>query len=210
MIALMRQVGMNAFQTVLVPNVAPDQVKRLNHLSMDALLREPFDAQLEIDRPMTIVHPVHESSSWNVYLSSDISDVLLNVAYWNTEMADPAVREMWSRRTVTYFIYDQRSSLFAPSKFCAYLTRSAAHKDSLPLRAVRRVPMYIEINRSGHIFDGGQAQTHLQQHLAMRPTESNDYQAVASAFAAWIPHYADAVAVHPQGPLFLVPPPWFV
>jgi hypothetical protein len=36
-IALMRHSGMNAFQTTLLPNIAPVEIRRLNHLDKRAL-----------------------------------------------------------------------------------------------------------------------------------------------------------------------------
>ena len=40
-VALMRQVGMKAFQTVLFPELAPPEVQRLNQLAVGALSRRP-------------------------------------------------------------------------------------------------------------------------------------------------------------------------
>jgi len=47
---LLRHIGISAFQTVLLPAVEPEQIKRLNHSSMQQLREGNLDVPSELSR----------------------------------------------------------------------------------------------------------------------------------------------------------------
>jgi hypothetical protein len=53
-IYIMREAGMNAFQTVLLPEFDPLQIKRLNHLKLDEIHNEVLPIRKEIERAVSI------------------------------------------------------------------------------------------------------------------------------------------------------------
>src|SRR5205814_2089154 len=116
-VALMRQVGMKAYQTVLFPYLAPAEVKRLNHLEAAALLAQNLDVDREIERALAVTEPLITMTDYDIHLVGDILTVILNLRQWNEDMATEEARRLWGSRTVTYFVYDEESGLFAPSKF---------------------------------------------------------------------------------------------
>src|SRR5215213_7268299 len=67
----------------------------------------------------------------------------------------------WGRHTVTYFVADPRSGLFAPSKFCAYVDVTASTQG-----AAMTVARYLSLDEAEPRFDGHRARVHLTRHLA--------------------------------------------
>src|SRR5262249_16236517 len=119
-VALMRQVGMKAYQTVLFPYLAPGDVKRLNHLAAAALPAQNLDVAREIERALAVTEPMIAMNDYDIHLAGDLLAVMLNVRQWNEDMSTERCRLTWSSRTVTYFVYDEESGLFDPAKICAY------------------------------------------------------------------------------------------
>ncbi len=119
-IALMRQVGMKAYQTVLFPYLAPADVQRINQLSRDALFVQDLDVDREIERALAVTEPMISMTNDDIHLVGDLLGVMLSLRRWNEDMLDDIGKRMWGRRTVTYFVIELESGLFAPSKFCAY------------------------------------------------------------------------------------------
>jgi hypothetical protein len=60
-IALMRNVGINAFQTYLLPNITTERIKRLNHSDDVRQFSEIIDIKNEITRVFSIVQPIKET-----------------------------------------------------------------------------------------------------------------------------------------------------
>ena len=69
-ILLMRHIGMNAHQTLLLPHVAPNEIKRLNHLSSDELTRESLDARSELERAILISEPLAMTDEYRIHFGS--------------------------------------------------------------------------------------------------------------------------------------------
>ena len=120
-LTIMRILGMNAFQTVLLPETSPNDIKRLNNTALDRLLNEGIDVVREIERAIEVTTPTDAGESLDLYLAPDISQVLWNLHSWNRCLVTEPGRTLWGNRTITYFVFDPRFGLFAPSKFCAYL-----------------------------------------------------------------------------------------
>src|SRR5262249_37732635 len=104
-IVLMRHIGMRAFQTTLFPHLTPQEVQRLNHLSLADLCGEGVPVEQEIERAITISEPAIAMTDHDIHLVGDLLEVFLNLRQWNEDLAKEGKR-LWGRRTVTYFVYD--------------------------------------------------------------------------------------------------------
>jgi hypothetical protein len=213
-VALMRQVGMRAYQTVLFPYLAPADVQRLNQLEVAALSAQNLDIDREIERALAVTEPMITMSDYDIHLVGDILTVMLNLRQWNEDMSTEAARRLWGSRRVTYFVYDEESGLFAPSKFCAYTaipTRpplpDPSHKGAG--LGTMTIAVYTALNDSSHLLDGHRAHRHLSTALGMIAVNPGDYPEVEGAFLQWREHHADVVVLHPAGPVFLMSPGWF-
>src|SRR5439155_6995762 len=120
-IILMRHIGMNAFQTALLPHFTPSEVQRLNHATLDQLAGENIRTEPELQRAMRSVEPVTNLPDKRIHLAGDLLSVVLNVRQWNQDVATAVGAELWGTRTVTYFVYDRQTGAFAPAKFCGYV-----------------------------------------------------------------------------------------
>ncbi len=183
-VLVMRHIGMSAFQTVLFPRVAGEEVKRLNHLQVAALGGAGLPVSEEIERALSVSQPLGSACGKRIHLVDDLLEVMLNLLRWNTEMATPEAEAVWKRRTVTYFVFDPRTRQFAPSKFCAFTAVpevtgiEMAGKGADNARGVYQTSMtltlYGQLDQSEPLFDGGRAQQHLTRGLAMIPQTPSD------------------------------------
>jgi hypothetical protein len=210
----MRHIGMNAFQTVLFPQFAGEEIKRLNHLPLHVLFDKNLPVQAEIERALSISEPVLTVSERRIHFVGDMMDVMLNLRCWNQELATPEGRALWGRRTITYFVFDPRSGNFAPSKFCAYMAIETATESrirvGLPLATTQmRVSLYVTLDGTDSAFDGGRARSHLIRRLAMLPRTMSDISEMKLLFERWLARHSTCITVHPSGPVFLLPPLWF-
>jgi len=213
-VALMRQVGMKAYQTVLFPFLSPEEVQRLNHLEVAALSAENLDIDQEAERALTVTEPMTTMTDYDIHLAGDLLAVMLNLRQWNEDMATERARGLWDSRTVTYFVYDEESGLFAPSKFCAYTAiptwlplPNASHKGAG--LGTMTISIYVALNDGSHLLDGNRAQRHLTDGLGMTAVKPEDLPKVNTAFSLWHDRHADCINPHPAGPIFLVCPEWF-
>jgi hypothetical protein len=69
---LLRNIGMNAFQTILFPNIDRKEIKRINHLDSDAIQRENLDVQAELDRVFIVSEACLSLSSQQIHFVGDI------------------------------------------------------------------------------------------------------------------------------------------
>jgi hypothetical protein len=213
-VALMRQVGMKAYQTVLFPYLTPEEVQRMNHLELPALLAQNLDIDREIERALTITEPLIAMTDYDIHLVGDILTVMLNLRQWNEDMATERARSLWGSRRVTYFVYDEESGLFAPAKFCAYTAVPTHPPRPDPCHkgaglGTMTIAVYTELNDGSHLMDGHRAQRHLTAGLGMVTISPDDAIELDTAFSQWQARHADVVALHPAGPVFLASPDWF-
>ena len=207
---LLRHVGISAFQTVLLPYIEPEEIKRLNHSSLDSLRSSKLDVPTELNRVFQIVEPVIEDDGQRIHFTSELFDVIRNLHRWNSEITATDGAELWKRRTVTYFVFDPVSKLFAPSKFCAY---------SIPVRlspigttsesGLMDMQTYCTLDETDRRFDGNRARTHLMTNLGMNLTAVDNSPEIGLAFNSWLSERAALITVHPSGAKFLVPPTWY-
>lgn len=213
-VSLMRHIGMNAFQTVLFPQFLGEEIKRLNHLPLNALFEKNLPVQDEVERALSISEPVLTISGRRIHFVGDLMDVILNLRCWNQELATPEGGALWGRRTITYFVFDPRSGDFAPSKFCAYMAIQSATELRFelgrpPATAQMRISLYVTLDGTDSTFDGGRARAHLIRRLAMVPKTLKEVPEIEPIFERWLAQHVNHITVHPSGPIFLLPPPWF-
>ena len=211
-IYLMRHIGMKAFQTLLLPHLSSTEIKRLNHTP--SLVNEKLAVPSEIERIFTVSDTVLTTTDRHIHFASDIFEVILNLKKWNCDLVTPEGHRIWGRRTVTYFVHDSSSGEFAPSKFCAYVAiptpdSISSVRSSVPMRSEMTVNLYATLDNTDSRFDGYRAQVHLRKHLGMEVMPHEKSPAVEQLFRQWLEKYSDSITVHPRGPVFLLPPPWF-
>lgn len=214
-ISLMRYVGMNAFQTLLLPHVSVADIKRLNHLDKISLKNERLNVQNEIQRAISVTESVLTDSGRRVHLVGNLLEAMLNLRQWNIELTTENGRALWGRRTITYFVFNPLSKSFAPSKFCAYLNippmvRSGALNSLDEIRAEMTVAFYVTLDGVDSRFDGNKARTHLIKNLGMSHISGSSISPLLPYFDTWLTQHKSSINVHPSGPVFLTPPNWFV
>ena len=213
-VLLMRHIGMNAFQTILFPQISPAEIKRLNHLDQLLLSDEKLNVKREIERAMLVSQAVLTTPERRIHFVANIMEIMLNLRQWNIDLATFTGRNLWGKRTITYFVFDPRSKSFAPSKFCAYLNvpqiaGSKTLRSAGEIRPEMRVEFYVTIDGTDRRFDGRRAWMHLVNNLAMVPYEPRNAPNIRSFFDEWLKVHQNSINVHPAGPIFLVPPRWF-
>lgn len=210
-VRLMRRVGMSAFQTTLLPLIAPAEVKRLNQLPLADLSNEAVDIGCEVERALTIVTPVGRWGRVDVHFVGDLLDALTNLRGWNDDLRTPDGRRTWGKRACEYFAYDPVSRQFAPSKFCAYtpVHSTAGGSEATSLWHRMSAVAYAALNDGTHMMDGQRAWRHLTQGLGMRAVSLDAAGPIAEHFASWLDQNSGAVTVRGGKPTFLLPPEWY-
>ncbi len=208
-VSLMRRVGMDAFQTTLFPHLSAGDIKRLNHLPLSALGEATLDVIPEISRVFQVAEPLSLFRGSSIHFAGNVLEVLLNIRTWNLEMKTTPVRKMWGKRTVTYFVYDDKSGRFAPSKFCAYTFIRVSdfanpRKSNLVDFTGMTIERYVSIDRSEWRFDGHRAKTHLIGNLELELMDSHCNPEIMSRFKAWLNEFGEVINVNPLGPRFIV------
>ena len=207
---LLRHVGINSFQTVLLPAIAPERIKRLNHSSLETLRNADLNAASEQERVFQVVEPVLESDGQQVHFASELFEVVRNLHQWNHQVFDPNASRVWKRRTVTYFVFDPVSKLFAPSKFCAYVIPNRPNASyETTVDGMMNVETYCKLDQSDRRFDGQRARLHLTKNLGMTLVEPSAVAAIDRAFSNWHERSAASIQIHPSGPRFIRPPDWY-
>lgn len=213
-IKLMRHIGMNAFQTTLLPKYSSVEIQRFNYYSIDRLHECKLDIVSEMERVFSVSETLTVLADRRLHFAGNIMDVMLNLHMWNTELTSASARKMWGRRTVTYFVYDPYSNNFAPSKFCAYIgvpnreNSTSMYQRTSGLEAGMTVEFYITLG-DDHRFDGNRAWNHLVNNLAMRLLPPSDVPNITDKFDTWLSKYNESIALHPSGPTFVLPPVWY-
>ena len=212
MISVMRAIGMSAFQTVLFPELDPEEVKALNHAAEGEIRNAGLLVGEEVEKALRIVDGLFDADGRRIHFAADPFDVLRNVATWNEEIRRSAARDAWGSRTVTYFVLDPWTGRFAPSKFCAYVPEGG--EAAIPglfgdgqFRSMN-VALYASIPETAPSFDGQKAWRHLSGGLGFGRVDVRADATVAGKLDAWLDAHRDVVKLHPAGPVVLVPPPW--
>jgi len=210
MILVMRHIGMQAFQTSLFPTIPATEIPVLNRLDLPTLRKKNLNIKREIQRALDVTQPLVADTYPDIHFVSNNMEAILNLRHWNKDMETTTGQELWGKRTITYFLYDRRSRLFAPSKFCAYVSISQLSSVTLPTDgSTMSMVRYKEIDHGEPIFDGQRARRHLAQNLGMRLVKAVDVPDIQKQFQQWLPSFSESINVHPVGASFLLPPTWF-
>ena len=207
-IFLMRRVGLRAFQTSLLPRIEADEIKRLNHLPLDQISEKGLCVVDELERAFAVSEPISSSGDAVIHYVGELFEVSLNVREWNAAVTTPEGRALWGRRTVTYFVFDPRTRLFAPSKFCAYSVLGHLPIIGPSPCSPMTMATYTSLPDNTKLFDGTKAREHLTRRLAMHSVGSEDDR-LSIVFEKWIAKHEGEVSVHPSGPVILRPPRWY-
>lgn len=209
-VSLMRRVGMDAFQTTLFPQFSAREIKHFNHMPSGALREAELDVCPEMSRVFQVAEPLSSFNGARVHFAGNVLEVLLNIRTWNLEMKTIPAKKMWGKRTVTYFVYDDKSGRFAPSKFCAYTfirtsDTSNSGVASLLDFAGMSIERYVSVNRSEWRFDGQRAKEHLVRNLGLALTDSHCNPELLVPFRDWLNEFGQVINVSSSGPRFIVP-----
>jgi hypothetical protein len=212
-ILLMRSIGMDAFHLILLPMYSANEIYGLNRSPIEKLRQTRINIESEITRITNVIEPVFlDDLSNRIHFVGDLTEVKRNVNRWNQDIRLEACKELWGKRTITYFVYDSKTLSFAPSKFCAYIPVLSG-KNKLQLTRLTKPEMSIEIyqgiERNEKIFDGKKARDHLNRCLCMNYKTSLEDARITFEFEDWLARNSDTIRVHPSGPIFLVFPQWF-
>jgi hypothetical protein len=209
-ILLMRHIGMNAHQTLLLPHVPPNEIKRLNHLPLNELTRESLDTRAEVERVLSVSEPLAMTDKYRIHFVGDLLEVICNLQRWNQELKTDVGQSLWKKRASLYFVYDPQSRQFAPAKFCAFLDASHGSREEADSRQlIMTMRLYTSLDESEPRFDGNRAQTHLRKNLGMKVVTPDVAPNVTRNFDKWLRAHEGFITVHPRGPKFLIPPDWF-
>ena len=208
-ILLMRHIGMNAFQTVLLPSHAPNDIKRLNHLKLPELSMEILDTRTEVERVISVSEPIAMTNDYRIHFVGDLSEVISNVQQWNHEISTVEGQELWKKRTSMYFVFDPRTQLFAPAKFCAFLDASRGSQTSDSARLIMTMALYASLDESEPRFDGNRAQKHLTKNLGMKIADPDDVPEINKDFVKWTESNQSSITVRRNRPKFVLMPEWF-
>lgn len=208
-VILMRRLGMQAFQIPLFPNMTGESVKELNHLPGPELINRQIDVMPEIERALSISEPVYTDSSHRIFFVSNVFEVSLNVMEWNQSVTSRDGARQWGKRTVTYFVFDPRSDLFAPSKFCAFIPipdkSLSMESDNSDRILSMTMPYYCSIDVNEPRFDGGVARKHFLYRLGYRQYHTNESPSLFSRFEHWLMGHKDRIGIHPRSAHIFMP-----
>lgn len=209
-IYLMRASGMSAFQTLLLPQLRGEEIRALNHRPLDELIAcPPLDVAPEVERALSVSRPAVGEHGHQIYFASNLYEVMLNARRWNEEASVGDGRSLWGRRTVTFFVHDRASGLFAPSKFCAFVPVGAKARGMQ--RAIEMdICTYTRLDESETRSDGAIARRHLEKRLGMHVTALREHEsATVQAFWAWHASFQRLIRIHPKGPYLIRAPDWW-
>lgn len=227
--AMMRALGIPAFQVPLLPQCDSHSIKMLNALPRAELDRQGPDIQHEIRRVLDITDARVVGDGHRIHKVDNPWTVGMNIRRWNQEMAQPDLAPLWGRRPVQYFAYDPGTAQFAPSKFCAFIPgadlRARATGRWLAMDASARgnvwaaahhsaahamtMDVYGMLGEGDPRFDGHIARRHLQEQLGYQLMPLLGASApVETAFRRW--HGVVAGHVPLRGDVQLLVPPMAV
>jgi hypothetical protein len=211
MIHVMRQVGIDAFQTLLLPDLDRERIKALNH-NAQSLRAVRLDVRPEIERVLAVADPVAVRNEGRLHFAADVFDVLLNLRRWNDEADDPRQADKWRRRSVRYVVVDSATGWCAPAKFAAYVLLPSRHTDSpAPIGIDSRLTFdrYLMLDQAEPLFDGHRAWTYLTRRLGFTSRSYGEAVIESAAFDAWYHRRERLLQVDREQVRLLVPPSAF-
>jgi hypothetical protein len=210
----MRRLGIEAYQTMLLPQHTPEQIAQLNQMSPDELRNAGLRMKPELTRAFAISEPVFSTPQVRVHYAGELLEVMLSVRRFNIDLETVEGRKAWGRRRVRYFVYDPQRDEFAPSKFCGYLPvithfdAACEPHEALASREMT-IDLYTKIEATADKFDGNLAWKHLKRHLGMMVSSGDEHPELLERLSIWVQKRSDSVTIDPRGPVFLLSPQWF-
>jgi len=211
MIHVMRQVGIDAFQTILLPDLNRERIKALNHDAQVLQVVRP-DVLPEIERVLAVAEPVAVRTEGRLHFAADVFDVLLNLRRWNEEADDPRRAEKWRRRAVRYVVVDPATGWCAPAKFAAYVLlprRDAARPMPIGIDNGLTFERYLQLDQAEPLFDGNRAWTYLTRRLGFTSCAYGEATIASKAFDVWYARRERLLQIDREKIRLLVPPSAF-
>ena len=208
-IALLRHLGIKAFQTTLLPQFSGDEIKKLNHLPLPEIRETELDLASELNRIFTVTESLGQVNGTKIHFAANPFEVYLNLRNWNMDIASQNGQKTWKKRTIQYFVFNPWTKQFAPAKFCAYsvipeTTGRSYHSDSYLQTFSMTIPVYAEIDQKNRIFDGQKARRHLEKNLTFALVDGREDRKLSADFDKWIKPFENILNVSKNGPRFLV------
>jgi len=148
---------------------------------------QAFWTSRELNRVFQIVEPVIEDGGHRIHFASELFDVIRNLHRWNSEVSQPDGAGLWKCRTVTYFVFDPVSKLFAPSKYCAYaIPVRSSPIGTASTSGLMNMQTYCVLDEADSGFDGNRARTHLTTDLGMYLKAVGQAPETGLAFSTWL------------------------
>jgi hypothetical protein len=199
-VAMMRRLGMDAFQTSLFPQLTGARVKELNHMPLRDLRRACPAVEPEWERLIAVVKPLRAEAEHRILFVGDPAEVGWNIARWNRAVASAEGRGLWGGkrgyRVVEHFVWAPLDNLFAPSKFAAFVPAGGYDGMSMAL--------YAQLDESEPRFDGHRAWTHLERLGYQR----NEDPGLVAMYRGWAEQHAELLRVKRGDPVIWRPPAW--
>jgi len=211
MIHVMRQVGIDAFQTLLLPDLDRERIKALNHDAQVLLTLRP-DVLPEIERVLAVPEPVAVRNEGRLHFAVDVFDVLLNLRRWNDEADDPRQAEQWRRRAVRYVVVDPVTGWCAPAKFAAYVllpSRAESNPAPIGIDSGLTFERYLQLDQAEPLFDGNRAWTYLTRRLGFSSHAYGEAAIGSAAFDIWYARRHRLLQIDREQVRLLMPPSAF-
>lgn len=201
-VTMMRRLGLDAFQTSLLPQLNGDAIKRLNHLTLAEIGQECPPVGGEWDRLLAVSTPLVERDGVRILLIGDPAEAAWNVHQWNLDLSTDTGRALWAGkrgfRAAEHFVWWPPAGLFAPCKFVAFVPAGGAFGMNMAL--------YASLNESEALFDGRKAWTHVERIGFARCEDAK----VLARFWDWQRSFDTVLRVKRGRPVIWCPPGWAV
>jgi hypothetical protein len=142
-----------------------------------------------------LTQPVGNDPQSEIYYATNSLEVILNVRQWNKDSAQHDAKSWWGHRRVKYLVFDKRTGLFAPSKFCAYTRIQKPILSAEPFNPAMTIEAYSAIPQELGIFDGQKAWKRLSRIGFHRVKASEATVSFRERLATWIRTHSDLIAV---------------
>lgn len=201
-VTMMRRLGLDAFQTSLLPQLDGTSIKRLNHLTLSEIGAECPPVAAEWDRLLAVATPFAERAGVRILFIGDPAEAAWNVHQWNLDLSTDVGRSQWAGkrgfRAVEHFVWWPPARLFAPCKFAAFVPAGGAFGMDMAL--------YSSLSEAEALFDGRRAWTHVERIGFSRC----DDPGVLARFWEWQRNMGEVLRVKNARPVIWCPPGWAV
>ena len=195
-IYLLRVGGIRAFQMPLLRDLTGSQISGINQgkLPLSGLPTPDLREVIALTEPVTC------DVDTEIYYTTNPLEVILNVRQWNIDAQLETGKNRWGNRRVKYLVYDRRTGLFAPSKFCAYsrIQKPLAVPEQSGFNPAMTIEAYSRVPQDHGIFDGQKAWKRLSKIGFHKVGVADVSQNVRERLTAWIKANSALVTVDLQ------------